>query len=292
MGGAFLPPRGPASPSVVLVLLVLVLLLPAAAEAQWPRNPVGARIRVSAPAVDSALIVGRGAMAGSDTIGLLLGDGGATLYIPSASVAFVEQSAGFERWKWTKRGAVAGAIGVWLIARATTDVGEDGLAAMSLFIGSTFVGTLLGAGAGALLAPETWSRTIPNLSETQNAGHRVLIAPDARVRLTLRAEPTTRLDDRVARFVGDTLTLQSSRAFAIPELASLEVRGGKNRRRGVLYGVGIITAITAAGAIPDHSKGVVTTGEMLGAFAGNAVVGAIAGYYLAPKGWIRVPLPR
>jgi hypothetical protein len=80
-------------------------------------------------------------------------------------------------------------------------------------------------------------------------------------------------------------------SYALPDLAALEVRGGRDRARGALIGAGIATALAALFGGIDHARGELSSGELTGTVASNAVAGALLGFAFAPRGWRRLPLP-
>jgi len=90
-----------------------------------------------------------------------------------------------------------------------------------------------------------------------------------------------------------------TRRFLLQDLDRLELRGGKNHRLGVIIGgtIGGVVTLVAGGI--DVSKNAtsppdeqISVGEVIAAAFGNAAIGGIIGYALAPVGWERLPLPR
>lgn len=123
----------------------------------------------------------------------------------------------------------------------------------------------------------------------------VTIAPGAEVRVTPSPGTGVRTDGRFVSLTRDTLTFATGPQrshLAIPTTAvqRLEVRGSRQRTRGAVIGAGILGGIAVVFGGIDASKGSIGTGEYLGTIAGNAVIGALAGAALAPRGWTAVPV--
>ncbi|HYH82009.1 MAG TPA: hypothetical protein VEX86_19540 [Longimicrobium sp.] len=133
------------------------------------------------------------------------------------------------------------------------------------------------------------------------AQFRVDLDPGAPVRLTTAAEPEVRVVATYLRPDGNGTTIVvwprgapdgTQASYAIADLASLEVRSGRNRERGALIGAGLATAITGVFGGIDHARGGISSGELAGTVASNALFGGLLGYLLAPRGWRPLPLPR
>jgi len=135
------------------------------------------------------------------------------------------------------------------------------------------------------------------------AQFRIDLQPGTRVRLTTAVEPVERVRGRVIRSEDNGMTfvvqarvrgLRAGRemSYRVQDLASVEVRGGRNRARGVLMGVAIATGISGVFGGIDHARGELSSGELAGTVVSNAVAGALLGYAFAPRGWLALPLPR
>jgi hypothetical protein len=133
------------------------------------------------------------------------------------------------------------------------------------------------------------------------AQFRIDLDPGAQVRLATAAAPERFVRGRVLRMDGGGTTIVVwprsaapgvEAAYPLSELATLEVRGGRDRARGALIGVAIATAGSALFGGIDRVRGELSSGELAGTVAGNAVAGALLGYAFAPRGWRRLPLPR
>lgn len=154
--------------------------------------------------------------------------------------------------------------------------------------------------AGLLLALAAGARP----ARAQQAGYRLTIDQGIDVRATLRSATGTRINGRAAGMAGDTLLLAEgsgamTRRFLLRDLSSLEIRGGRNRRRGATIGAILAATITGiAGGIDVSNNATsapddrISAGEVIGAAAVNAAIGGLIGYALAPGGWERLPLPR
>lgn len=130
------------------------------------------------------------------------------------------------------------------------------------------------------------------------AQFRIDLEPGTRVRLTTAAEPAERVRGSVVRSDGATLVIQArglpvgrETSYRVQDLASIEVRGGKNRPRGALVGSAIATGFAALFGGIDHARGEISSGELTGTVVSNAVAGALLGYAFAPRGWRALPLP-
>lgn len=121
---------------------------------------------------------------------------------------------------------------------------------------------------------------------------RLIIAPGTEVRILPRSPGAGTIVDRAQGLSGDTLILSSPpRRIPLPDLASLEVRGGRDRHRGSAIGALAFGAVTAVAGGIDYSHGTITLGDFAGTLLGNVAVGAALGYLLAPTGWVALPLP-
>lgn len=132
------------------------------------------------------------------------------------------------------------------------------------------------------------------------AQFRIDLQPGAEVRLATAAAPEARVRARVVRMDGGGTTVVVwprgaaqgvETRYAVPELASIEVRAGRDRGRGAWIGAAIATAGSALFGGIDRARGNISSGELAGTVASNAVFGALLGYAFAPRGWRRLPLP-
>ncbi|MDB4887145.1 MAG: hypothetical protein JWN79_2583 [Gemmatimonadetes bacterium] len=129
-------------------------------------------------------------------------------------------------------------------------------------------------------------------------GYAIGLQPGAEVRFSVRGSDHEVIRGRAVRIDGDTLVVASGalagaapRRVLLTDLATLQVRGGRDRRRGVVIGavgLGVVTGV--AGGI-DYAHNTITFGDFIGTLAGNVALGAGVGYLLAPTGWFRLPLP-
>jgi hypothetical protein len=132
------------------------------------------------------------------------------------------------------------------------------------------------------------------------AQFRIDLDPGADVRLATAAAPDVRVRGRVVRMDGNGSTVivwprgaaaGVETGYIVADLASLEVRAGRDRKRGALIGAGIATAFAALFGGIDRARGEISSGELAGTVVSNAVAGALLGYAFAPRGWHRLPLP-
>lgn len=125
---------------------------------------------------------------------------------------------------------------------------------------------------------------------------RVALDPGTQVRLTTRGAPDVRIKGRVEALRNDTLHLLEGGDFRSSHptatIETLEIRGGEDKRRGVLIGAAIGAGIVVVFGGIDHSRGEIGTAELLSTTVGNALIGGLIGYAFAPRGWERIPVPR
>lgn len=122
------------------------------------------------------------------------------------------------------------------------------------------------------------------------------LATGTQVRLRTVDDPQKAVTGKLIGLAGDTMLValehstQGSYPFAV--LQSLEVRGGKDHKRGAVIGAGIIGGIGLVFGGIDLAHDKISSGDFVGTVVGNSVIGALLGFALAPKGWERVPLVR
>jgi hypothetical protein len=143
-------------------VLLACACAPAAAQAAPSRDlrglgvSAGSRVRVVAPVVTPAPMVGRVAALTADSL-LLTRAPGARLQIDSRYVQTLQVSAGRNRFAWALKGAGVGMlVGAVVGARALGKGDQTGLVALAGFFVGAIVGTPVGAGVGAAVAPERW----------------------------------------------------------------------------------------------------------------------------------------
>lgn len=119
-------------------------------------------------------------------------------------------------------------------------------------------------------------------AEAQSAYH-LSFAPGTQVRVSTVQSPRSRFKGTVAYARSDTLMLETrsmTRPFALRDLHSLEIRGGINRKKGMLIG-----------AVIGAALGATSSEERASVAAGSAMMGAVVGFAFAPRGWEALPLP-
>lgn len=133
--------------------------------------------------------------------------------------------------------------------------------------------------------------------------YRLAVNEGTEVRVAVRGSGGT-VHGRTERVAGDTLLLRASgnavtRRFLLHDLERLELRGGKDHRRGVTIGAtvgGVVTLVFGGIDVSRNSTALpedqISAAEVVAAAALNAAIGGIIGYALAPGGWERLPLPR
>lgn len=280
-------------------LLASALILPAPLAAQYigPYGVVsGIQVRVSAPRLSDDAIGGRLLAFGGDSLLLDMSGGRARIRIPTREVRRVETAMGKDRAGWALRGA---AVGLLAGGVAGATISDNSLERMvGSFVGAG-MGLVLGTGIGAAAAPTimrtVWtSPTAADGGSSPGEGYALAIpaGTDVRVRAEGLAE---RQRGRVEQVAGDTLVYATGggvRHVPLATLASLEIRGGKDRQRGAAIGAIALGLVTGVAAATDYSHGNISGGDAIGSTLGNIGVGALLGAWLAPQGWLRVPLPR
>jgi hypothetical protein len=132
------------------------------------------------------------------------------------------------------------------------------------------------------------------------AQFRIDLEPGAYVRIATAAAPDVRVRGRVVPSDGDGSTVivwprgapaGTETRYAMRDLASLEVRAGKDRLRGALIGAAIGTVFSSVFGAIDHARGDISSGELASTVASDAVVGGLLGFAFAPRGWRALPLP-
>jgi hypothetical protein len=138
---------------------------------------------------------------------------------------------------------------------------------------------------------------VPVCARSQGmAGYRLALAPGAELRIATHASPTAPSRARAERVAGDTLFYfaggsEASRSLLLSDVATLQVRGGKDHRRGAIIGAVVLGAITGVAGGIDYGRHDISGGDYVGSTIGNVALGALLGYAFAPTGWVRVPLP-
>lgn len=125
------------------------------------------------------------------------------------------------------------------------------------------------------------------------SGASIAIAPDADVRATMASGPERRVTGQFVRLSADTLTLSRRRAamIALPmvQVHRIEVRGARDPWRGARWGAGIVGGIALVFGGIDTARGRLERGEYIGTIVGNALIGGLLGYAIAPRGWVELP---
>lgn len=119
------------------------------------------------------------------------------------------------------------------------------------------------------------------------------IEPGSEVRVTPHnSEAPVR--GRLVSLAGDTLRMQPTGpavTFRLDDVRRLEVRGGQARGKGVLLWIAAAEGVVIAHALKNklqHECCVDLVPNMIIALP----IGAVIGYFNAPKGWLDVPIPR
>lgn len=286
-------------------LLLAPLLAPRALAAQYlavPPAPGGA-VHLQVPRLSVPEVSGRLRAFGGDSVVLAMSGDRAVLRLPLSQVQRVDVDIGRDRPLSALRGAGIGLVGGGLLG--TTLLGEDD--GLARFIGSIVgagMGFVLGAGVGVIVAPQrtrtAWAPTTAVTdggSDTGLAGYRLTLQPGTDLRVSAGDTTLAPAGGRAARVDGDTLVWVpeggvAPQRVALTSLAALRIRGGRDRRRGALIGGVALGVVTGAAAAVDYGGRNISAGDAIGSTIGNVGLGALLGAWLAPQGWLRVPLPR
>lgn len=287
--------RMPRIVSFALAALLVAPVATSAAQVNTAYGPAeGDRVRVTAPAFLDVPIVGRLSAFAGDSLVMRASEGHATMRLPVAEVKQVELSEGHDRLGYALKLGMAGTVAGAFIGAAS--LGDNSLERMAGFFAGAVLGGPIGAAVGAIVAPEEWRIGWRPEAAIPATAFRLSIDEGTAVRFALRSDTTSSRRETSSGVVNDTLRLQSRNgtsesAVALRDLARLEISGGDDKRRGMLLGAGIVGGATAIFAGADASKGNISAGDAVGTVAVNAVLGALIGYALAPRGWERLPLP-
>ena len=119
------------------------------------------------------------------------------------------------------------------------------------------------------------------------------IDSNTHVRLVPRDRAAGFAEGRVVRLANDTIVVRDIDALvrrAVGDLSAIDVRGGKDRVRGMAYGAAAALAIAAVGGGLELGRGSIHIDEFIGVLLGNVVGGGALGYFLAPTGWQRIAI--
>lgn len=207
----------------------------------------------------------------------------------------LEQSTGSARDRGAARDAliaVLGSIGTALIMEPG-GFGEAGLAVM---IGVPVIGAV-GAAVGTYAAPERFEplyiRQGP-LPPSRAGKLSLVVSPGAEVRVHPRAGTAGVVRGRSVTAGVDSIVLarrEQLMKFALSDVAQVQVRGGRARSRGMLWGAALGATIGAA--VPSHAlaKLPAAANGPASTIALNAAIGSAFGLLLAPVVWAPLPLP-
>ncbi|HET9454699.1 MAG TPA: hypothetical protein VFO66_10485 [Gemmatimonadaceae bacterium] len=276
---------------------ILVTTVAASLQAQVDARanlayPHAQRVRVAAPTILRKPVVARVASVDSGHLALTVTRAGTALAIPYGAITRIEASGGIDRGRGMRRGAIAGlALGGLFFATTYPEIrGSDywGLGFLAMSLVSFGIAPGAGAMIGYFAAPETWNPLqvpVPSAS----APLAIRFAAEEHVRFRTRSAT---LDGRVVSQTPTRLEVATNGGnVAVPwrDVASVQVRGGRNRWRGAAIGalVGI-----GVGILGEQSAPTTSTSERVAAFTGSAIVfGYLGSRFLAPAGWSDLPLP-
>ena len=275
--------------SSMALLVVHAAFAAAQAGSQMRALDLGPAVRARIIILDLSphAFVGRIQRADSSGVALALTDHGTGLSIPWPKTTTIERSIGRNQGGAAARGLLVGAaIGAAIYAnqigyaRRTTEHGWNvlGLSALSFVI---VPGT--GALIGMASARERWEPVV-QIPSSRTGTIALVLAPSDEI--TLKSAGGV-VRGRFVEIVADSLVVGTTRV-AWSDLTDLQIRGGRNRRQGALWGaLGL-----AGGAIYSEIRDpLLSPRERPAAFVANAAVGALLGsLFLGGKGWVSVPI--
>jgi hypothetical protein len=270
---------------VRLIVALAFLATPALAQDPVTRIPAGAYVELKTLGLIESRLEGR--VQALDTAGIRLTFTrlGSTAYMPWPNVESLNWSPGRSRARGALDGALVGLFlggSVYLQSQpwnAQTDQQKED----SRRIAVTAAGFLVATTAiGIAVGSHRW-RGVP---VPRGAG--------GDVALTFHPNDDVRIETTSGRFDGRNAVASDSLRFMTPSgsmalawrnVGDVQVRGGKRRVLGVLFGLGGALAPLVIGeSFADFSNA-----ERIS----FVVAGGVLGYrYLSPEGWISLPQPR
>jgi hypothetical protein len=270
---------------VRLIGALAFLATPALAQDAASRIPVGAHVELTPLGLIESRLEGR--MQALDTSGIRLTVTrlGSTAYMPWPNVESLHWSRGRSRARGALDGALVGLFlgGSLYLNSQPWNAQTDEQKKNSRRIAVTAAGFLAATTAiGAAVGSHRW-RGVP-----------IPRGAAGNVALTFHPDDDIRIETTSGRFLGqnavasDSLrftTTSGPMALAWRNVGDVQVRGGKRRVPGVLFGLGgAVAALVIGESFADFSNA-----ELIA----YAAAGGVLGYrYLSPEGWISLPQPR
>lgn len=247
-----------------------------------------ARMRVYAPSVISGALTGniiRNSKS-NELVMLTFGDD-AHVRFPFRGIERLEVSEGHSRAKYAAIGAGAGLL---LGAVAGASLGKDDPSGYTGFLSGVIIGGVgipLGAAAGYVLAPENWKLVSDD--------HQGNISPPGtalRAGAMVRIRPSGQkaFKARVAGATSDSIAVDDGAVFAMRSIDRIEVRGDRNRKKGIVRGAVAFGGIALVFGGIDTVRREISAGEWVSTTLSNAMLGGFIGSLLPPRGWQEVPI--
>lgn len=242
--------------NTILIVLSLAVTSPLGAQIRVPIED-GARVRITGPRLPAPLF-GSVSLRPSDTLVVTTRDEAARIIMTRAAATSIDVSRGRDRLRAAAAGAgigllAGGVLGAYLLPANET----DGFATLVGVVAGAATGLTTGALTGAAFATERW-RTVHSAVPTNDV-----------------VSVTVRDGARVQRYADGTIA----------------VIGEKDRKRGVVRGALVFAGFTMIVGGIDLAGDKISGSDYIGAVAGNAVVGGVVGYFIAPRGRQRLPAP-
>lgn len=267
------------------------------AQDQLRPLPAGERARIYAGRATIEPVVGRVVASDSAGVSLVFGRAAAMLWLPVSQIRMIELSEGHPRLSWGVMGAGVGLVGGMLLGAAIGQAVEP--SGWGVLIGielGVLLGPIAGGVVGAVVAPEQWEIwPLPR-------GDAAAAPPTSRARITLPSGVDVRLEGVGGGRVRGTVAGQDTGSLTIrargervtsthrwSELRQLEIRGGRDRKRGAAIGALVLGGIAVVFGGIDATQGEMSGGELAETIVGNSVIGAGLGWVFAPAGWVGVP---
>lgn len=258
----------------------------------------GLRIRVDAPGHLTAPATGTTFQSRAGWIDIMLDDDVARVEIPLAAVRRVDLYAGRRRARGALIGALIGgvtataagvAIGAAQSRNETFDIYPFALGVFGLLLGAP-----VGGIAGAIWAPTAWQEApLFTAADSDSGAARVSVRSGVKLRVT----PVSGARIRAISDNSDGTGIRvhnddGATSYRWSDVAAIEMRGGRDRGLGAMYGA---TAGALLGAIPggiDYARDRISGSELGRTVFFNAIIGGAVGALISPRGWVPLPVPR
>jgi hypothetical protein len=274
----------------LIVAAACVFATGALAQTPEPVLPSGVRARIILASDTGMKIIGNIGRADSQRVEMGIATTTSLVEVPWRDVSSVATSAGKDHAKGTRLGLLAGAVAggiTYLAYQHEASKDQLGYNKLGLVLLSYIILPAVGAGVGLALSPELWTSQ-PAPPHTEDTGRLLLqLSPVDLIRIRTA---TGTVSGRAA-YSGDSLSLVTrgtTAQYRWSDVTALEIQGGLDRGKGALRGAAVLTLITVIGVATDPMP---TARQNFEVAVSNALIGAVIGAVIAPKGWLRLPVP-